>query len=53
MKLRGVRIDNFKLLDGKVVPDLKRSLASLPVNKRIAAVKGKKTGVKVVRPSKI
>jgi hypothetical protein len=49
MKLRGIKLDNFKILDGKVVADLKRSLASLPLPKRIAAVKGKKTGVRVVK----
>lgn len=53
MKLSGIRLDNFKILDGKVVPDLKRSLASLPVNIRIERVKGKKNTVRVVKPSKI
>jgi hypothetical protein len=49
MKLSGIRLGNFKILDGKVVADLKRSLASLPVNKRIAAAKGKKNTVRVVK----
>lgn len=47
--LKGVRLGNFKILDGKVVRDVTRSLSSLPVNKRIAAVKGKTTGIRVVK----
>lgn len=37
----------------RVVANRKAQLAKLPLPKRIAAVKGKKTGVRVVKPSKV